>query len=87
VTHTLLDIADCESVVRRLWPFLDDALPDTERSVVAEHLATCTGCRSHFDFAAAFLSAVSASGAPIADVEALRARVVAALENDGFALP
>ena len=77
--------ACCESVVRRLWPFLDDALPDSERSVVASHLATCDGCRSHFDFAAAFLNAVSASGASIANVDALRARVVAALADDGFA--
>lgn len=84
MTHTLLDIADCESVVRRLWPFLDHALPDTERAIVAQHLATCVDCRSHFDFAAAFLSAVHASGAPIADVEALRARIVAALSDDGF---
>ena len=28
--------AECEAIVRRLWPFLDEKLPDSERE-----LATC----------------------------------------------
>lgn len=77
--------ADCEAIVRRLWPYLDGALPDTERQRVTDHLAMCKDCRSHFDFARAFLDAVHAIQAPTATDEALRARVLAALEAEGFA--
>lgn len=67
---------DCEEIVQRLWPHLDGALPEAERARVLAHLAGCEGCRSHYDFAQAFLDAVRAAG-PAAEIEfsALRARV------------
>lgn len=75
--------ADCDSIVRRLWPYLDGKLPDADRDRVARHLAECAACTSHFDFARAFLDAVrTASGD--GDDEALRDRVVAALAAEGF---
>jgi anti-sigma factor (TIGR02949 family) len=49
---------DCDEVVRRLWPHLDGALPESERARVVAHLEECDGCRSHHDFAQAFLDAV-----------------------------
>lgn len=76
---------DCDAVVARLWPHLDGALPDSERERVAQHLRECTGCRSHFDFAQAFLDAVhSARPTPAAD-DGLRQRVLTALAAEGFA--
>lgn len=84
MTSTALDARDCEAIVRLLWPFLDAALPDSDRAAVAEHLRDCSGCRSHFDFARAFLDAVHAAGATVRDDEGLRRRVVEALAAEGF---
>ena len=76
------DRAVCEAVVRQLWPYLDGALPESERERVVRHLEECAECRSHADFASAFLRAVR--GAPSAPAEPLGRRVVAALTAEGF---
>ena len=76
---------DCDEVVARLWPHLDGALPDWERDRVARHLADCAACKSHFDFAQAFLAAVHAARPEAAADEALRHRVLQALASEGFA--
>ena len=72
---------ECLAIVRGLWLYLDGALPDTLQERVASHLAECAACRSHVDFAAAFLAALRTYGAPnvAVDSEALRARVLQAL--------
>lgn len=74
----------CEDIVYRLWPFLDGALPESERAAVVAHLEGCAACRSHHDFARAFLEAVHqahrARSAP-GEFDALQARVEAALAN------
>jgi anti-sigma factor (TIGR02949 family) len=75
---------ECESIVRRLWPHLDGALPDSDRERVTRHLESCTDCRSHFDFARAFLEAVASASPAAATDEALRDRVLAALVREGF---
>ncbi len=74
----------CREIVRQLWPYLDGALPDEWQARVAQHLAECDNCRSHYDFERAFLDAVRASGAVDADFEPLRARVLAALAVEGM---
>ena len=79
-----LSVSDCDSIVRRLWPFLDGKLPESDRSIIVEHLAGCTECRSHFDFANAFLEAVHGLRPSENADDALRARVVAALMKDGY---
>lgn len=76
---------DCDEVVARLWPHLDGALPDTERERVVQHLRDCTACKSHFDFAQAFLDAVHAARPTTASNDALRQRVLTALAAEGFA--
>ncbi|HVX38530.1 MAG TPA: zf-HC2 domain-containing protein [Gemmatimonadaceae bacterium] len=80
------DRAECEAVVRRLWPYLDGALPETDQARVARHLEFCAGCASHFDFARAFLDAVARAraGAPQEEIGTLRARVLDALAAEGF---
>jgi len=82
MTNTPPTQFDCEEIVRRLWPHLDGALPEGERAGVLAHLAGCSGCRSHYDFAQAFLTAVRAA-APGGDGEfaALRERVERSLNG------
>ena len=75
---------ECERIVRRLWPFLDDGLPESEREEVTRHLEQCSDCLSHFDFARAFLDAVHAARPEMQDDEALRARVLDALADQGL---
>ena len=81
----LLDRAGCEAVVRRMWPFLDGAIPEHDRERVVTHLAQCANCRSHYDYADAFLRAVGATRPPD-DEDRLRALVLSTLEGEGFRL-
>ncbi len=66
--------SECEEIVARLWPHLDGALPETERDRVVTHLAGCAGCRSHYDFAQAFLDAVHVAAPADDDTAFLRIR-------------
>lgn len=77
---------ECEEIVRRLWPFLDEMLVDSDRERVTRHLEQCHDCLSHFDFAKAFLDAVHAARPDETDGEALRARVMAGLIDHGLKL-
>ena len=52
------DVSDCLHAVRQLWDYLDGRLPDASREWVDDHLATCDGCASHFDFERTFLEAL-----------------------------
>jgi len=76
--------SECEAIVRRLWPFVDGMLPDSDRDKVTRHLEQCADCLSHFDFARAFLDAVHAARPAGEHDEALRARVLAALTDQGL---
>ena len=76
--------SECEEIVSRLWPHLDGALPEAERARVIAHLERCDGCRSHYDFAGAFLEAVH-EAVPDEDADriaGLRARVEQALARE-----
>ena len=76
--------AECEAVVRRLWPFLDGALPDSDRERIVAHLERCDDCTSHFDFARSFLEAVREARPADAEYAQLRTRVLGALAAEGF---
>ena len=76
--------SECEAIVRRLWPYVDNQLPDSEMELVTLHLEQCDDCLSHFDFALAFLDAVRSARPAMVDDDALRARVLAALTSQGF---
>jgi anti-sigma factor (TIGR02949 family) len=78
--------SECEAIVRRLWPYLDDRLPDSDRERVTLHLEECAACVSHFDFARAFLDAVRAARPATVNDEALKERVLAALIDQGLAI-
>lgn len=75
---------DCDEVVRRLWPHLDGMLPESDRALITRHLERCSECRSHFDFAMAFLEAVASAQPTAAENVELRERVLAALSKEGF---
>jgi anti-sigma factor (TIGR02949 family) len=75
---------ECDEIVERLWPHLDGALPDSERDRVVRHLEGCTACRSHYDYARAFLEAVHEARPDAKSNDALRRRVLAALKDEGF---
>ena len=82
------NLTSCRDIVARLWPYLDGALPESERGGIIAHLEACTACRSHFDFAQAFLDAVGAArAAGSTPMPALRSRVLAALAGEGFSHP
>lgn len=76
----------CEAVVRQLWPYLDGAVDESAREMVIAHLEECVMCRSHFEFAQAFLDAVARSRSDVQPDERLRVRVLAALSTEGFSL-
>ena len=79
---TMTSRPECEEIVARLWPHLDGALPETERQRVISHLEECDGCRSHYDFAEAFLDAVHRSDPPVVGLDAIRARVTRAIAEE-----
>src|SRR3954469_16501664 len=76
--------SECEAIVRRLWPYLDDKLPDTDKERVTRHLEECGDCASHFDYARAFLDAVHAARPAVEADDALRVRVLTALSDHGL---
>ena len=80
----MVNRADCEFVVRRLWPYLDGALSEDERERIVEHLGVCRDCHSHYDFANAFLDAVAAARPQLRISDDLRSRVLGALTAEGF---
>src|SRR5260370_37000108 len=77
---------DWGATVRRVWAYVDAKLPDSDRERVTRHLEECADCLSHFDFARAFLDAVHAARPPVKEDEALRARVIASLNDQGVSI-
>jgi hypothetical protein len=70
--------------VSQLWPFVDGMVSESQREFIVDHLEQCEPCKSHFDFAKAFLEAIHESK-PYFDVEsALSDRVLAALSGAGY---
>ena len=72
---------DCTAAMRQLWDYLDGEIDAATWDAITIHLATCTGCRSHVEFARSFLTKVETSPVWSADVSALKDRVIAALRE------
>jgi anti-sigma factor RsiW len=74
---------DCETIVRRLWDYLDGRLPHVQRDEVEAHLAACALCPPHFAFAQRLRASISAAVPDVPDDEAsrLRTRVRRALDD------
>lgn len=78
---------ECQAVVRRMWPYLDDVLSEGDRDLIAQHLFECALCQSHFVFARSFLDAVKMAQRPAADLQEVERRVLSALSAEGFEMP
>jgi len=76
--------AECEAVLRQLWPFVDGMVSETQREFILEHFVQCADCESHFDFAKAFLEAIAESKPYFEVDEGLNEKVMAALAGEGF---
>jgi len=74
---------DCETIVRRLWDYVDGRLPPVPHAEVEAHLAACRQCPPHFAFAQRLRASISAAAPVVADDDAarLRARVRRALDE------
>lgn len=66
---------DCAQVERRLWEYLDGALPAEEAAAVRAHLLGCRGCGPACRCCRAFLALVARSGAAGEAPGALRERI------------
>jgi anti-sigma factor (TIGR02949 family) len=80
----MVNRAECEFVVRRLWPYLDGVLSEEDRERIVRHLEVCRDCHSHYDFGNAFLDAVAMARPHLEINNALRSRVLGALAAEGF---
>ena len=73
---------DCAQVERRLWEYLDGALPAKEASLVRAHLYGCAGCGPVCRCCEALLATIARcrTGSDAAPAE-LRARILALLRR------
>ena len=72
----------CAEAVKQLWDYLDDAVEESKREMIEEHLAFCRRCCGELEFAEelrGFMSSHAQEELP-ADV---RARLAATLEELG----
>jgi predicted anti-sigma-YlaC factor YlaD len=57
-------MTDCPSVVRLLYPYLDQEVDSAERDTVDAHLARCPGCRERYVDESQFLALLRRHVAP-----------------------
>lgn len=69
----------CDDVAKQAWDWLDNELDLATWRDIEAHLASCTGCAEHIEFAQRFLQQVKAAPADADDLNALRERVRAAI--------
>lgn len=72
---------DCESAMRRLWEYLDGALPDADAAAIRAHVAECAGCRAHTEFERGLLDRITAAREEHDDADGLRAAVLETLRR------
>ena len=75
---------DCESVMRRLWDYLDGELTPERMSQIREHIAMCKRCYPQYEFERSFLGALAARRRQHSDPERLRTQLMVALQEQGF---
>ncbi len=75
----MMPMLDCETVMRRLWDYLDRELTEERMQEIEQHLEHCEKCRPQADFRRAFQGAVAGASVPDSDTEALSLRIRAAL--------
>lgn len=75
---------DCETALRQLWDYLDGELTAERMDAVRAHLKACDLCYPHYDFERTFLEMVGTLKTEHADPDALKERVLAALQAEGL---
>lgn len=69
----------CADTMRRVWEYLDGALPEAHAGAVRQHLAECASCRAHEVFERRLLHEIAAVRREHANLAAVRDRIAAAL--------
>lgn len=77
-------ICDCHTAMAQLWDYLDEELTDERYEAVKEHLANCTHCLPHAQFAQGFLEALGRCRHAGQMPEGVRAAVMNALKKEGL---
>ena len=72
----------CADVIRELWDWLDGEMDPARFAAIREHLGACTGCDRHVQFARSFLERVHEPPGAGGELDALRARIRAALGRE-----
>lgn len=75
---------DCDAVMRQLWDFLDGELSADREAAMRQHLALCARCFPQMEFERAFLETLGRVRRDHANLDQVRAHVLAALSAEGF---
>ena len=76
---------DCDAVMRQLWDYLDGELTEERMEAIRAHLAVCARCYPQYEFERTFLKTLARVRREHSDYDRLRARVMAALRDEGLA--
>lgn len=72
----------CADAMRRLWQYLDEALPEADEKDVRQHIEECARCRAHEVFERRLLAEIAAVRYEHGELAALRDRIAAALGSE-----
>ncbi|HEY7408682.1 MAG TPA: zf-HC2 domain-containing protein [Gemmatimonadaceae bacterium] len=72
----LVSPADCQTVVRALWDYLDRQLDEPQMAAIDAHLAECASCRAHSTFERRLVDEIRTARAQHQDAAELRTRVL-----------
>lgn len=77
---------DCRSAMQQLWDYVDCELTDEKMAAVQRHLAECSHCLPHAQFAERFVSALHDTREDCACPKEVRAKVLSKLQEAGLTL-
>ncbi len=83
------EMLDCGTAVRMLWDYLDGHLGAPDEAAVRQHVARCSHCFPHADFARVVLDAVAQvrTAQPAQPSPGLRDRILTQLRAEGYEGP
>lgn len=73
--------------MRAVWTYLDGEIDAERAAAIRAHLEVCAHCRDQYTFEGAFLRTLSRLLDEPVDTSALRARILQALREQGYAEP
>jgi len=68
--------ADCQTVVRALWDYLDRQLAEPQMAAIDAHLAECANCRAHSEFERRLIDEIRTVRCEHENAAELRSRVL-----------